>query len=229
MKATPKGERTQARVLKTVRQLVRERGFCNTSIDDIIRATGVKKGNLYFHFASKEDLGLAVLEDARKDFVRFLSDNLQGNGPLEKLSAFFDAVLDRHRQRRFVGGCLFGNTALEMSDSNQRFADVIKEVFGTWVGTLAPILRQAQEAGDLQDNLPPELLAKQIVATIEGGIMMARLSKDGNDLRDCLNSLRLLLGVPVSPSDDGLRTAEYVEDRIGYKNLETADRSTMVG
>lgn len=201
MMATARGEKTHARVLQTVRRLMHERGFCNTSIDDIIRATGVKKGNLYFHFPSKEDLGLAVLEDAKKDFLLFLSDNLKGNAPLEKISAFFDAVLDKHRQRRFVGGCLFGNTALEMSDCNQRFADVIKEVFGAWVGALVPILREAQEAGDLKDSLPPELLAKQIVAAIEGGIMMSRLSKDGDDLRDCLNSLRFFMGMPVSDDE----------------------------
>lgn len=201
MKATARGEKTHARVLKTVRELVREKGFCNTSIDDIIRATGVKKGNLYFHFASKEELGLAVLEDAKREFILFLSDNLKGNRPLEKLSAFFDAVLDRHRQSHFIGGCLFGNTALEMSDSNQRFSDVIKEVFGTWVGALASILREAQEAGVLKDILPPELLAKQIVAAIEGGIMMSRLSKDGSDLRDCLNSLRFFMGMPVSEDE----------------------------
>jgi TetR/AcrR family transcriptional regulator, transcriptional repressor for nem operon len=198
MTATPRGEKTHARVLKTARQLVQEKGFCNTSVEDIIRATGVKKGNLYFHFASKEDLSLAVLEDAKKDFVLFLSDNLKGDSPLEKLSAFFDAVLDKHRQKHFIGGCLFGNTALEMSDSNQRFCDVIKEVFGTWVSAMAPILREAQETGDLKGGLAPELLAKQIVATIEGGIMMSRLSKDGSDLRDCLNSLRFIMGMPVS-------------------------------
>jgi TetR/AcrR family transcriptional regulator, transcriptional repressor for nem operon len=198
MKATARGEKTHAKVLETVRQLVREKGFCNTSIEDIIRATGVKKGNLYFHFSSKEELGLAVLEDAKKEFILFLADNLRGNRPLEKLSAFFDAVLDRHRQSHFIGGCLFGNTALEMSDSNQRFSEVIKEVFGIWVGTLAPILRQAQETGDLKGGLAPELLAKQIVATIEGGIMMSRLNKDGADLRDCLNCLRLIMGMPVS-------------------------------
>lgn len=201
MTATARGERTHLRVLQTAKELIRERGFCNTSIDDIIRATGVKKGNLYFHFPSKEDLGVAVLEDSKKDFLLFLSENLKGNGPLEKLSAFFDAVLDRHRQRRFVGGCIFGNTALEMSDCNPRFADVIKDVFGAWAGALVPILREAQEAGDLKDSFPPELLAKQIVAAIEGGIMMSRLSKDGRDLRDCLNSLRFFLGILVSDDE----------------------------
>ena len=88
-----------------------------------------------------------------------------------------------------------------MSDCNQRFADVIKEVFGAWVGPLVPILREAQEAGDIKDTLPPESLAKQIVAAIEGGIMMSRLSKDGTDLRDCLNSLRFFMGMPVSDDE----------------------------
>ncbi len=104
MEAATKGEKTKARVLETARRLVNEKGFCNTSINDIIQATGVKKGNLYFHFSSKEELSLAILEEAGKQFSAFLLKSLQGERPLDKLSNFLDAVFEKHRRARFVGG-----------------------------------------------------------------------------------------------------------------------------
>ena len=104
MNVSTKGEITKARVLQTASRLINEKGFCNTSINDIIQATGVKKGNLYFHFPSKEELSLAILEEANKEFAAFLSRTLQGERPLDRLSKFLDAVFEKHRRARFVGG-----------------------------------------------------------------------------------------------------------------------------
>lgn len=72
---------------------------------------------------------------------------------------------------------------------------MIREVFRDWTDLLAGVLREAEEAGELKVKVHPEVLAKHIVATIEGGIMMSRLSKDGDHLRDCLHSLRILLEI----------------------------------
>ncbi|MBI4595643.1 MAG: TetR/AcrR family transcriptional regulator [Candidatus Tectomicrobia bacterium] len=193
MNGKTKGEITRARVLETARALINAKGFNNTSINDIIEATGVKKGNLYFHFNGKEELGLAILEEAKSDFFLFLSKSLKGQGPLERLFSFFDAVFAKHKEMNFVGGCLFGNTALEMSDKNCRFSDCIHEVFSEWTAIIADLLMEAREAGELKLKMSPELLAKHIVATIEGGIMFSRVSKHEDDLRDCLNSMRILL------------------------------------
>ncbi len=195
MANTRKGELTRARVLETARSLINAKGFNNTSVNDIIQITGVKKGNLYFHFPSKEDLGLAILKEAKRDFSLFLANSLQGEDPLEKLSSFFDAVLEKHRKTNFIGGCIFGNTALEMGDKNALFSNVIQEVFHEWIGVIANLLKEARETGDLKNKIEPELLAKEIVASIEGGIMMAKVSKNEQDLGDCIKFLRILLGI----------------------------------
>lgn len=104
MVATSKGEKTRAKVLAGARELINQKGFRSTSVNDIIEATGVKKGNLYFHFAGKEELGLALLKQAHKDFMEFLSKTLKGERPLERVSGLLDAVLEKQRKTKFVGG-----------------------------------------------------------------------------------------------------------------------------
>jgi TetR/AcrR family transcriptional repressor of nem operon len=194
MSTTSKGEKTRDHILKATRKILVVQGFHNTSISAVIEATGVKKGNLYYHFASKEELGLAVLEDAKDDFFSFLAKVLTGSNPVEKIINSCRAILQEQQKNNFVGGCLFGNTALEMTDSNQRFSVVVQDVFLRWTEILEEHLTEARENGLLPPSTQPRLLAKTVVATLEGGIMMSRVSKNKNDLNDFLAAISGLLG-----------------------------------
>jgi TetR/AcrR family transcriptional repressor of nem operon len=189
-----KGEKTRDHILKTTRAILVANGFHNTSISDIIDATGVKKGNLYYHFASKDDIGLAVLEDAKEEFFNFLTESFQGESPCAKVIHSCQAIFAEQKKNNFVGGCLFGNAALEMSDNNPRFSEVIHEVFSRWVAEIDRYLSLSGEDCSRHLKLSPHLLAKTIVATMEGGIMMSRVSKDQTDLEDCLTVIGALLG-----------------------------------
>mgnify|MGYP001275712018 CR=1 FL=1 len=192
--ALSKGEQTREHITQKTRALLVTKGFHNTSIAEILAATGVKKGNLYYHFASKEDLGLAVLEDAKEEFFIFLEKSFQGSDPIAKVINSCESIFKEQKKRNFVGGCLFGNTALEMSDCNEKFAEIIRDIFSTWTNRLTDYLVEARHLGLLGGTIPERLLAKTIVATIEGGIMMSRVSKAGQDLKDCLAALKAILG-----------------------------------
>lgn len=193
MAVTVKGEKTREHILKASRIIFIKQGFLNTSVSEIISATGVKKGNLYYHFASKEDLGLAVLEDAKEEFFRFLNKSLSGPDPVAKVINSCRAVFNEQKKNNFVGGCLFGNTALEMTDSNPEFASVIQEVFDRWTKELETLLLEALESEHLNSRISPELMAKTVVATVEGAIMMSRVSKSEKDLHDFLAAIKTLL------------------------------------
>lgn len=69
---------------------------------------------------------------------------------------------------------------------NSLFTQLLIGVFRNWIEHLAAVLRQAQDAGELKALIHPEVLAKHVVANIEGGLMMSRLDKDGDHLTDCL-------------------------------------------
>lgn len=190
-----KGAVTRNRILKNTRKLIVEKGFNSTSISDIIAATGVKKGNLYYYYPSKNDLGLAVLKDAEQEFFDILAASFKGKRSIDKVWNSCEAILEAQQKANFVGGCLFGNTALEMSDCNNEYAGLIQEIFQKWINLLADHLREAGSEGDLDLATSPESLAQMIVAVIEGGIMMARVSKGKNDLEDCLHTLKAVLTV----------------------------------
>ena len=188
-----KGEKTRARILRSAMSLINTSGYTNTSINNIIEASGVQKGNLYFHFVSKDDLCLALIEEAKKEYLAYLKSSVKSEHPLEKINDILNAVLARHRKMNFIGGCIFGNMALEMSDINPRFTSVIKGVFHEWEQLLAGFLQEAQDCGDLDHELEPHCLAKFIVASIEGGIMMARVNKSEDDIANSMDMIRRML------------------------------------
>ena len=188
-----KGQQTHDKILKISRDIFIKKGFQNTSISEILDATGVKKGNLYYHFKSKDALGLAVLNDAKKEFTQLLSNSFIGKTPLAKIKSSIRAVSKMMRKTNFVGGCLFGNTALEMSDINPEFSDVIKEVFFYWSGLIEEQLVEAQSVRLIDKTIEAKHLAKLVLASVEGGIMLSRVSKDKNDFEDCMNGLDHLL------------------------------------
>jgi len=193
-----KGDRTRERVIDAAAALINARGLAGTSVGDIIEATGVKKGNLYFHFGSKEEIGIAVLEKARREYFDYLANNARGDSPLARLNGVIEAVARFHRKTGFTGGCIFGNTALETGDSNPRFAAFVRAVFDEWTGLLARLLAGARDAGEIPNTIEPAAFARLIVASLEGGIMMARLSKNERDLIQCIDAIRSALGLSAT-------------------------------
>ncbi len=190
-----KGIRTRERVLAGATAIFHRQGFSGTSIHDLIRETGVKKGNLYHYFSSKEEMGLEVLTRARDDFFRFLDKSLQGDAPSTQLANHFSAIVHYHESRNLVGGCIFGNTALEMSDRKETYRDVIHSVFEEWRRRIRDVLEMAVRSGEARKDLDPDAMARHIVATVEGGILLARASRNPADLKECLAVLAGLLGI----------------------------------
>lgn len=190
-----KGIRTRERVLAGAKEVFHRGGFSGTSINDLIRETGVKKGNLYHYFPSKEEMGIEVLNQAREDFFVFLEQSLRGGRPSTQLANHFQAIARYHQRRNLAGGCIFGNTALEMSDRSERYRSVIHAVFEEWRRRIQEVLEWGVKSGEVRKGIDPEAMARHVVATVEGAIMLARASKDPADLKKCLATLLDLLGV----------------------------------
>ena len=188
-----KGELTREKILDVAQELFNVKGFNATTINDLVEATGMQKGSLYFHFNGKDEIARAVFDLASDKFMDFLDRALDGDNPADSIDNFFRCALDKHLATGFVGGCIFGNTALEMSDSDPDFARNIEKVFDAWIGKIADVVKAAQERKQIRDDIPGDALARQIVATIEGGIMISRLKKDERPMRECLEILRTTL------------------------------------
>ena len=190
-----KGSLTKEKIIAEATRLVHRKGFEATTINDLVKATGLKKGCLYFHFSGKEELSLAILEKAKGDFFSFLDSILSGKTPGDRLNNLFKGLLDAQKNTGFAGGCIFGNTALEMGDKDERLSAFVKGVFDEVTEKVRKVVKAAQVSGQVRNDVPAGLLARHIVMAVEGGIMLTRLEKSERPLKDCITSLRVTIGL----------------------------------
>ncbi len=183
---------TKEQILQAACRLIHCQGFHNTSLDQILRESGVGKGNFYYHFKSKDELGHAVLdrlalwteEQVGREVFR------GGGNPVDEIFRFFDLIVEMQREMGCVGGCPLGNLALELSDIHDGFRQRIQEILTTWRKQISGALSRAQANGQLARNVQLDRLAEFIIAGIEGGILLAKTHKDLTVLEGCLDELK---------------------------------------
>src|SRR2546422_860801 len=118
-----KGAATRDQILDAAARLIHLQGYHCTSLEDVLRESGVGKGNFYYYFRSKEELGYAILE---RLVTIFLARTLEPSfadpdaDAVSQIEGFLDRVLANQRERNCVGGCPMGNLASELSDVHER-------------------------------------------------------------------------------------------------------------
>jgi TetR/AcrR family transcriptional repressor of nem operon len=190
-----RSEETRNRVIETTISLINTSGYTGTSMDDIIKATGVKKGNLCFHFSSKEELVLQVLERAKDEYFAYLNKAVSLDSPLKNIESLLEAVYRFHKKRNFTGGCIFGNIILELTESNPRISSIAGSALQQWIDLMDKLISDAVSSGEIKIPLTAKTAAEHIVASMEGGIMLARIRKSDEPLRSCMENIYYMLGI----------------------------------
>jgi TetR/AcrR family transcriptional regulator, transcriptional repressor for nem operon len=188
-----KAAATRDQILDAAARLIHLRGYHGTSLDDVLRESGVGKGNFYYYFRSKEDLGFAIIDRVVERFLeRTLEpafDDLTAD-PLDQVRAFLDRLLEVQRQRNCVGGCPMGNLASELSDVHEGFRQRLADIFERWRVMLAATLERGRESGRLRADLDAASAAGFVVAALEGAILMAKVTKDISVMEKCVAELK---------------------------------------
>ena len=187
---------THEAILEAAAELMHLKGYQATSLDDVLRESGVGKGNFYYHFKSKEDLGYAILDQAIASFLGKTLEPCFSDGSMPRLAqirCFLGRVLAAQRQRNCVGGCALGNLASELSDVHEGFRARLSGVFSAWHARLEQALADAQADGSVGAGCRPEAVAQFIVASLEGAILMTKLTKDIAVMERCVEELERYL------------------------------------
>ena len=191
------GRSTREAIIEAASRLIHVHGYNHTSLDDVLRESGAGKGNFYYHFKSKEELGYAILDQI---IASFLERTLEpcfadpDRGALAQIRCFLDRVLEAQRARNCVGGCPLGNLAAELSDVHEGFRARLTSVFAAWRERLTLALRADLGRG-VGDACRPEAVADFLVASLEGAILLTKLTKDITVMEQCVMELGRYLGL----------------------------------
>jgi len=169
--------KSKEKILASAKELFHENGFQQTSVDEILRKSGVTKSNFYYHFKSKEELGLIILDRFIQLYESDVLMKTLGNKeltPCNRLTEFYRAVRTFHRDLEKPRGCPFGNMAIEMSGSNESFRERLSVFFSSWEKIIEECISEGMRSGDFRSDLPPGVIAQLILSHLEGAIMMVK-------------------------------------------------------
>ncbi len=188
-----RGAATRDQILNAATRLIHLQGYHCTSLDDVLRESGVGKGNFYYHFKSKEDLGYAIIDRVIEAFIGRALQPIFADAsgdPVAQIHTFLDQVLDSQRQRNCVGGCPMGNLASELSDVHEGFRQRLAGIFFEWRVTLTEALNRAQARGSVRQDCRPAAIAQFLVAALEGAILLAKVTRDISVMEQCVEEIK---------------------------------------
>jgi len=184
---TRRGQASRERIIEAAADLMFARGVRGTSLDDVLAAAGVGKGQLYHYFADKDDLVRAVIarQSARVlDAQRPLLDALDS---WTAIAGWFDGLVRLREGQGCMGGCPLGSLASELADQDEAARADLVAAFDRWEGYLARGLDRMRARGELRVAADPPALAAAAMASIQGGLLLAQTRKDARALRRALD------------------------------------------
>jgi TetR/AcrR family transcriptional regulator, transcriptional repressor for nem operon len=197
-----KGEQTRQRIIAKAAPLFNRRGFDGCSMQDISAATGLEKGSLYSHFATKEELAVAAFDYAWAKTCSARVGGLdQEPNSVDKLRLHIATFISKPS---VAGGCPMLNTILDADDGNAILRRRAEGAMRDWVGHLAEITRAGQAKGEIRPPVNPEQLATLIISLLEGAFVSSRLQRSRDALLLAQNHLEAYLEsqVRVSGTDE---------------------------
>jgi len=163
---TDRGGETRRRILESARTAFAERGYAGTSMADLIRAAGVTKGGFYFHFASKQELAVEVVESA---FRRMQERTLAAAAGHERAADRVVAMVRALEAAKLAGSMPAGVDRLcQELRADPVAAPEMHRPSDVWVDAVAGLLAEAQSEGDLPAGVYPRDAARFAVAAYVG-------------------------------------------------------------
>ena len=163
---------TSRRILDVAERLVQTRGFNGFSYADIAEALEVTKASLHYHFPTKGDLGKRLIERYEESFLAALKGiDSAGAGARDKLKRYIRIYADVLRDNRM---CLCGMLASDYATLPKPMKEEVKHFFDENERWLAAVLDAGRKAGNLEFKGSALELARAMVGSLEGAMMLAR-------------------------------------------------------
>jgi TetR/AcrR family transcriptional regulator, transcriptional repressor for nem operon len=181
-------------VLRTASTLFLTKGFQVTSMDEIVALSKVSKTNIYYHYKSKEELLLAIIDQLISRYEERISLALTQDMSISaKMERLFRILTEDNDQNDYVGGCPFLTLYTQTSHSSSEARAKIKAFFDKQLQVVEQLLEDGVEKKELSRNLPVHETAALIVSSIEGALFLTKATNNPMLVQNLIQAFALML------------------------------------
>jgi TetR/AcrR family transcriptional repressor of nem operon len=175
-----KGELTRHKIIEKSMQLFSVKGYFNTSIADIVKATGLTKGGLYGHFRNKQEIWYAVYDECVRIWKSAVLKGVRDiPDPLERIERVVENDMKNYLGAGiFEGGCFLLNALVDLAGQSPAMSSHVLEGFKGFAELLCRWLVEAEQKGMLRDGLNPKGIANFLVISLNGAAPLYAATKD---------------------------------------------------
>jgi TetR/AcrR family transcriptional regulator, transcriptional repressor for nem operon len=185
---TKKGRETRQRIIDAAADLIYQKGVANVSLDDLRHATGVSKSQLYHYFNDKSDLVRAVITCQRERVLGYNREVLEELANWDDLERWRAMIVATQAGRRCQGGCPLGSLANELSELDDTARVQLADAFVGWEKLIADGLDRMIDAGVLRADADAANLALGVMASLQGGLLLAEVERSTRPLEVALDA-----------------------------------------
>lgn len=176
-----KAEKTRQFIIEKTAPIFNVKGYAGTSLNDMILATGLTKGSIYGNFQNKDEVALAAFDHNVKQMFGVIRGEMDKQTSIKEKLQVYAAVYEDFMGSRFPeGGCPILNTSTEADDTHPTLRKKAADAITSWKNNIAALIKKGIADNEFSAELDPEQIAITIVALIEGGIMVGKVTGNLN-------------------------------------------------
>ena len=170
------------KVIQKGLQLFCLKGYNSLGIDEICKTTGMTKGAFYNAFKSKEQFLLATIMAYGEMTVAHLSIKLnhQEAKAIDRLIGMYENMFEAQPNINY-SGCMINNIMSELGSANELVGEATAIEFENFLNVIEPIVKEAQDDGDLDAQADSKALTELLHSTFYGTLTRAKSTKEFNN------------------------------------------------
>lgn len=163
---------TREAIIEQADHFIRDKGYNAFSYYDLSKSIGIKNASIHYHFPSKSDLGVAVVQKHLQALAE-LRQETKNQSPLEQLEAFF-SIYDQAKRKQKI--CLVGALATDFNTIDEQVQTQLKILAGQVLNWVTTILTQGQNEGLFHFKIEVRTKAMLIISNMLASVQLIRLT-----------------------------------------------------
>jgi len=178
-------------IISKAAELFNQYGYNGCSMSNIMEATGLKKGGIYNHFSSKDEIALEAFNYSYTEVIKRFRSNLDiVDTALKKLHAIIDTYVSLMNSPIMKGGCPMFNTAVDAVDVNPNLASRAKDGIARLQRYIEIKIEQGIVSGEFKKACDPAQISSLMIINLEGAIIMSRVSGEKHHMFNTVEFLK---------------------------------------